>query len=277
MGLADVVLICYALGSAMGLLGLIPRCRELRKPAAWAIAAGFVAHTLIILHLFVVSDIDTLSRGDFLEIMAWGLVFVYCVTWWRLRFSILGLTAGPLALLLFFGASAMGNIKGGLPQAMTGAFFVLHLVVLFSNLALITLGLGSALYFLNLHRKLKARSLPTESDVRTPALATVDRINRLVVLWGFPLFTVGLATGFAWAHATWGGVFRGDPKEVVSILIWLLYSLIFMQRFVLGWQGKKAALMLIVLFAVTVLSMAGVNFFMDSHHNYFQVPVFEAL
>ena len=277
MGLADIVLICYGLGSAMGMLGLMARCRELRKPAAWAIAAGFAAHTLIIFHLFFFSDIEELNRGDFLEIMAWSLVFVYCVTWWRLRFSFLGLTAGPLALFFFFGASTLGNIKGGLPEAMTGAFFVLHLVVLFSNLALITLGFGSALYFLNLHRKLKARILPAESDFQTPALATVDRVNRLVVLWGFPLFTIGVATGFAWAHATWGSVFRSDPKEIISILIWLLYSLIFMQRFVLGWQGKKAALMLIVLFVITIFSMAGVNFFMDSHHNYFQVPVFEAL
>lgn len=274
MGLADIVLICYTFGSVMGLLGLFPSCRALRKPGAWAIAAGFAAHTLIVPSLFFAHGIKDLSRGDFLQIMAWSLVFVYCVTWWRLRFPILGLTAGPLALVLFFSASAMGNIEGGLPQAMTGAFFVLHLVVLFTNLALITLGLGSALYFLSLHRRLKAKTLMTESDARTPALATVDNINRLVVLWGFPLFTVGLATGFAWAHVSRGAVFTSDPKEIASVCIWLLYSLIFMQRFVLGWQGKKTAVMLIILFAVTVLSMVGVNFFMDSHHNFFQVPVF---
>lgn len=274
MGFADIVLICYALGSIGGILGLFPRFRSLRTPAAWAIAAGFAAHSLLILFLFTGNDIEELKRGQLIQIMAWSLVFVYCVTWWRLRFPFLGLTAGPLALVLFFFSSMAGTIEGGLPEAMTGAFFVLHLAVLFVNLALITLGLGSALYFLNLRRKLKAKKIPSEADANTPALSTVDRINRLVVLWGFPLFTIGLVTGFAWALATRGAMITSDPKEVASILLWLLYALVFMQRFVLGWQGKKAALMLIVLFAATLLSLLGVNFFMDSHHNFFQTPVF---
>ncbi len=274
MGFADIVLICYALGSVGGLLGLFPRWRLLRKPAAWLIVAGFAAHTLLIVPLFSVSDIGELKRGQLVRIMAWSLVFVYCVTWWRLRFPFLGLTAGPLALVLFFLSSAMGSVEGGLPEAMTGAFFVLHLVVLSINLALITLGLGSALYFLNLRKKLKSKKiLPTEED-NTPALSTVERVNRLVVLWGFPLYTVGLMTGFAWALATRGAFVTSDPKEVASILLWLLYALVFMQRFVMGWQGKRAAVMLIVLFAATMCSLVGVNFFMHSHHNFFQAPMF---
>lgn len=274
MGLADIVLICYALGSLGGILGLFPRWHSLRRPAAWAIAAGFAFHSLLILLLFTGNAIEDLKRGQLIQIMAWSLVFVYCVTWWRLRFPFLGLTAGPLALALFFFASAAGNIEGGLPEAMTGAFFVLHLAVLFVNLALITLGLGSALYFLNLRRNLKSKKFPSDTEANTPALSTVDRINRLVVLWGFPLFTIGLVTGFAWALVTRGAVVTSDPKEVASILLWLLYALVFMQRFVLGWQGKRAALMLIVLFAATLLSLVGVNFFMDSHHNFFQPSVF---
>lgn len=274
MGFGDVVLICYALGSLGGILGLVPRWHFLRKPAAWAIVAGFAAHTLLILLTPGFRDMEALSRGVLVQVMAWSLVFVYCVTWWRLRSPVLGLTAGPLALALFFASSALGNIEGGLPEHMTGAFFVLHLVVLSVNFALITLGLGSALYFLNLRRKLKSRKILPEAGADTPALSTVDRINKLIVLWGFPLFTLGLLTGFAWALGSRGAVVTSDPKEVASILLWLLYALVFSQRFVLGWHGKKAAVMLIVLFAATLFSLVGVNFFMHSHHNFFQTPEF---
>lgn len=273
MGFEAIIIFCYAVGSIGGALGLVPRWRGLHRPAAWAIAAGFAAHTLMIAVAFASSGLDMLSRGQLIQVMAWSLVFVYCVSWWRLRFPILGMTAGPLALVLFLFSSALGNVEGGLPEAMTGVFFMLHLGVLSVNFALISLGFGSALHFLSLHRKLKSKKFPLESAPHTPALATVDRINGLVILFGFSLFSIGLATGFAWAHIVRGAAVTADPKEITSILLWLLYSLIFVQRFVLGWQGKKVAVMLIVLFVATLFSLAG-NLFMSSHHNFFQPLMF---
>lgn len=274
MGFAELVLLCYAVGSMGSVLGLFPRWQVLRKPAAWAIAAGFAAHTLLVAKSFGISGVESLSKGQVIQIMAWSLVFVYCVTWWRLRFPLLGLTAGPLALALFFLATRAGNIESGLPESMTGMFFVLHLVVLFVNFALITLGMGTAVYYLALHRKLKSKKIPLKTEANTPALATVDRVNRLIVLYGFPLFTIGLLTGFGWARVVRDAFISSDPKEIASVLLWLLYSLIFMQRFVLGWQGRKAAIMLIVLFLATLCSLAGVNFFMSSHHNFFHPRMF---
>ena len=274
MDFGDIVIICYALGSLGGVLSLFPHWVLLRKPAAWSIVAGFVAHSLLIASLFAHGDSNAISRGELLQILVWSLIFIYCVTWWRLRSSVIGLTAGPLALALFFFSSILGTVDGGLPRHMTGAFIVLHLVVLSVNFALITLGFGSALYYLNVRRKLKSRKLLPAVDAHTPSLATLDRINNVVVLWGFPLFTVGLATGFAWALVSRGAMVTSDPKEIASILLWLLYALVFMLRFVLGWQGKKAAIMLLVLFAAMLCSLVGVNFFMDSHHNFFQTPGF---
>lgn len=274
MGFADITLICYALGSLGGILGLVPLWRALRKPAAWLIAAGFAAHTVLIVQSFLFRDIAEFSRGQLVQVMAWSLVLVYCVTWWRLRFSILGLTAGPLALALFFFSTVSGGIEGSLPTSMTGAFFVLHLVVLSLSFGLVTLGMGSSLYFLNLHRKLKSKKIPAAADANTPALATVDRINRLVVLWGFLFFTIGLTAGFAWAWMERGATVSADPKEVASILLWLLFALVFMQRFVLGWQGGKAARMLIILFVAILGSGIVVNFFLSSHHNFFQPLLF---
>lgn len=273
MGFEAIIILCYAVGSICGVLGLMPRWRGLHRPAAWAIATGFAAHTLMIAMAFVSNGLDTFSRGQLIQVMAWSLVFVYCISWWRLRFSILGMTAGPLALILFLFSSALGNVEGGLPEAMTGTFFMLHLGVLSVNFALISLGLGSALSFLSLHRKLKSKKFPLETTPHTPALATVGRINGLVILLGFPLFTIGLVTGFVWAHIVRDAAVTADPKEIASILVWLLYALIFVQRFVLGWQGKKVAVMLVVLFVATLFSLAG-NLFMDSHHNFFQTPIF---
>lgn len=276
MGFAEIILGCYALGSFCGFLGLLPRFQELRKPAAWLFAGGFAAHTVLILSVFLSRDIAAFTRGHMLQIMAWSLVFVYCATWWRLRFPILGLTAGPLALALFVFASTADALQGGLPVTMTGAFFVFHLGVLSLSFALMALGMGSALYFLTLHRKLKAKKIPATSNCNTPSLARVDALNRRVLLWTFILFTLGLISGFGWALAERGTAVTSDPKEITSILLWLLYAFAFMQRFVLGRQGRKTAVMLIVLFVATVIALLSVNLFMDSHHNFFQPLMFGA-
>lgn len=274
MGFADLVFVFYTLGSLGGILGLFARWSTLRKPAAYCIGAGFALQTLVVVSMFFFSDINDFNRGQLLQIMAWSLVFVYCVAWWRLRVSFLGITAGPLALLLSFSAAGTANVAANLPEAMTGAFFVLHLGVLFLNFALISLGFGSALFFLSLHTKLKSKKALPEITGGAPALVTVERINNFVVLAGFPLFTIGLLTGFAWAYLARGAVFTADPKEVASMLLWLFYAFIFLQRAVFGWQGRKGAVMLIALFAATVCSALGVNLFMDSHHNFFQTPMF---
>lgn len=274
MDFSSLIMVLYGLGSIGGILALFPRWKALRAPAAWLIAAGFAVHTLSIIALFAALRVDELSKGAFLQIMAWSLVFVYCVAWWRLRVAFLGVTSGPLALGLFHASLAAANVQGGLPESMTGAFFILHLAVLFLNLALMTLGMGSALFFLHLHRQLKSKVILKDMNSDTPALATVERINRFVVLAGFPLFTVGLVTGFVGAVLARGDVVTADPKEVVSLLLWLLYAVVFLQRAVFNWQGRRAALMLIVLFLATLLSLLGVNIFLDSHHNFFQTRVF---
>ena len=268
------IIACYGLGSLGFFFGLSPRGLSVRKAATWCIGAGFALHTLLVLLFFFFFKLPEMSKGIFLQIMAWSLIFVYCVTWWRLRFPMLGVFAGPLAILLVFLSDWANCVDAGLPETLTTAFFIFHLTVHFFNLGLITLGFGSALYFLNLHRKLKNKSLAMTLDSNLPALATVDRINALVVLVGFPLFTVGLLTGFAGAHLVRGHMLSSDPKEIVSILIWLVYIFIFIQRAVFAWRGKKAALMLVFLFVSTLASLLGVNFFMDSHHNFFQARFF---
>ncbi|CAK7033265.1 MAG: Cytochrome c biogenesis protein CcsA [Desulfovibrio sp.] len=274
MGFADLIIICYALGSIGSIAGFFPRWAMLRKPAACLIGAGFIVHTLAVFRMFFWGDFAEVSRGDLLHLMAWSLVLVYCVAWWRLRVAFLGLTAGPLALVLFFSAAIAGSVDANLPQTMTGVFFVLHLGTLFLNVALLTLGFGSALFFLSLHRKLKSKIALPETPGQLPALATVEKINTFVVFTCFPLFSVGLITGFFWAYLARGAIFTSDPKEIISVLLWFLYAFAFGQRAFFGWRGRRGALMLILLFAATLFSVLGVNFFMDSHHNFFQSPVF---
>lgn len=83
---------------------------------------------------------------------------------------------------------------------------------------------------------------------RLPDTKTLDIIAYKAISIGYPLFTIGaLFAGAIWAEQAWGSFWSWDPKEVGSLIVWLVYSAYLHARFVKGWTGLRA----------TVLSMAG--------------------
>lgn len=276
MSLSDLVtytiIVLYALGTAFAFAGA-PSVRRggLRSLGAVFTLAGFGLHSGLMLLLILTHPLGELSKGDFLQLMSWSVLLVWCVSWRWLKLPFLGLTMSPLALLLYIASLGVETVQGGVPATLGPLFAVLHLGALFVSFALLALGFGAALLFLHMEKKIKGKTAFSEFDRELPALSTFDAVNRWVVGIGFPLYTLGLASGFVWARMTWGRVVSWDPKEWTSLLVWLLFAVLFHQRVALGWQGRKVAVMLIVIFAMSVFSVVGVNFFMESHHSFFQL------
>ena len=96
-----------------------------------------------------------------------------------------------------------------------------------------------------------------------PSLSTYDKVNYIAVVVGFPLFTLGLMSGFIWAPIAQG--LTGSPKVLYSLFVWFLYALLFYQRTALGYRGRKTAVMAIIIFLISALSM-GIDISM-SHHS----------
>jgi ABC-type transport system involved in cytochrome c biogenesis permease subunit len=81
--------------------------------------------------------------------------------------------------------------------------------------------------------------------------------------------TVGLITGFVYAKTVWGKFWSADPKEIWSIITWLLYAALLHGRLMIGWRGRRSAVMAIVGFAVILFTFLGVNFLFEGHHEVF--------
>ncbi|MBO6171093.1 MAG: cytochrome c biogenesis protein CcsA, partial [Desulfovibrio sp.] len=86
------------------------------------------------------------------------------------------------------------------------------------------------------------------------------------VMAGYPLYTLGIISGLVWAKPVFGGTVTGDPKEVVSIVIWLLFSALFHNRLTRGWKGRKPAQLAVFIFILCLFSIIVVNTFMVTHH-----------
>lgn len=264
------IILLYGLGTLAIVVGMAAHKPVLKTASNWLAIAGFVLHTAVLLILLYNTGWAALSKGYYLQFLSWSMLLIYFFMWWRLRFSFLSLTASPLALLLFIKSYMVQGVQGKLPESLAGLFFGLHIGTLFLSFGLLAMAFGAGIIFTRLEKKIKTKEPLNDFDKEMPALASFDKVNHIAVTAGFPLYTLGIASGFVWAGLAWGKVISGDPKEIISIVVWFMFAWLFHQRLALGWRGRKAATAVIWLFAVSVFSLVGINFFMPTHHSFIQ-------
>jgi ABC-type transport system involved in cytochrome c biogenesis permease subunit len=96
-----------------------------------------------------------------------------------------------------------------------------------------------------------------------------DSVSYRAVAVGFPLFTLGgLVFGMVWAYRAWGRYWSWDPKEVWSLITWFVFALYLHTRIVMGWKGKRSAVVAIIGFLAALFTYFGVNYLLSSLHSY---------
>ena len=105
---------------------------------------------------------------------------------------------------------------------------------------------------------------------KTPEkMAEMDSVSYRCVAVGFPLFTLGgLVFGMVWAYQAWGTYWSWDPKEVWSLITWFVFALYLHTRIVMGWKGKRSAIIAIIGFLAALFTYFGVNYLLSGLHSY---------
>lgn len=101
-----------------------------------------------------------------------------------------------------------------------------------------------------------------------PAADVMDRLAYRINAVGFVLWTFTLISGAIWAEHAWSRYWGWDPKEVVSLIIWVIYAAYLHARATRGWEGRKASWFSIIGFIATLVNFYGVNLFVNSLHSY---------
>jgi ABC-type transport system involved in cytochrome c biogenesis permease subunit len=263
------IALLYLTGSISYPLGVLLRRPIFKRLAGWTSAVAFALHTVDLGLRFAELGSANLHQHQFyMSLLAWFFVLIFLVLWWRLKHDFLAMITAPLALILFSSSLAIHTQTVTVPEHFSALWFGLHVGAIFISLALIAMAFGAGLAYLYLERKIKAKAKLPEFFRELPSLETFDKANDWAVRIGFPLYTVSLLAGFLWASFTWKQAISWDPKEIISILIWGIFALLFHQRLALGWRGKKPAQTAIVLFILCLVSLVGVNFLLPTHHSF---------
>jgi len=250
--LLKVTAVFYLLGTGSFIVYLLFPRDSLSRLSPLILLGGFFIHTLALGVRF--SEAGYLAVTQFREALSfysWLMVAVYLLAQLRYHLTVLGSFIAPLAFLMSLGAFTFGTGAGELPLSLKTYWLPLHVTLAFLGNAVFALAFGVSLMYLLQEHQLKNKKLNVVYR-RFPSLETLDRLNYVFLVWGFPLMTLGILTGSLWAGVHWGNYWSWEARQISSAITWLLYGALLHGRITAGLRGKKAALLTIVGFAVVL-------------------------
>ncbi|HEY4715819.1 MAG TPA: cytochrome c biogenesis protein CcsA [bacterium] len=204
----------------------------------------------------------TLSES--LLIFSLLLVFIYLIIQRFYSQPVLGSIFIPVVILLFiFGLTSSSPA----PKEIKGWWFPLHIIFTYAGYSFFLLAFLTGVLYIVQERKVKKKHLGAIFH-KLPPLTVMDEINLRCITLGFPLLTLGIITGAIGAEMVWGTYWTWDPKQVWSLIIWLLYAGLLHTRLVAGWRGQKIAIASISIFLILLFTFIGVNYLMPGLHRF---------
>jgi cytochrome c-type biogenesis protein CcsB len=252
----------YLLVHALG-----PGATRVRKVALGLFILVFALHTSSIGLRWVesyqmgVGHAPLSNLYESLVFFAWAIALALIIA--RLRFGtdVIVLLGTPVVFLtMLYTFFQDPSIKPLIP-ALQSNWLVAHVVTCFLGYAGFAVSFVAALLLLITRGSAAFGKHALGTDI-------LDEIVYRSVLVGFPLLTVGIITGAAWADYAWGTYWSWDPKETWSLITWLVYSAFLHARLARGWSGGRTALLSVLGFAAVIFTYFGVNY-LPGLHSYF--------
>lgn len=232
------------------------------------LAAGFISHSIYLFYLFgSLSPTPGVNFRAAFSLFAWSIICAYLLFHARFRISALAGFAAPMAALLMLLSAAMPWVDAPEGPAFKGAWLLLHVAATFMGNGLFAIAFVAGIMYLLQEHHIKNKKFGAFFN-RLPSLASLDLLGHYSIIYGFPFFTIGMITGSIYAYYTMGSYWQWDPKEVWSLIAWLLYAALLHERFVAGWRGRRAALMAIVCFGVVMFTFIGVGMWFGGYHSF---------
>jgi cytochrome c-type biogenesis protein CcsB len=249
--LLKVAALLYLLATASFVFHVLIRNTASRLPTL-ILLGGFLFHTIALGGHFFQEGYPAVTQFyDALIFKSWLIVALYLVIQIRYRLTVLGAIVAPVVSLMTLAAFAFGAANGELPPGLKTYWLPVHVTLAFLGNAVFALAFAVSLIYLLQERGLKHKKMSALLK-RIPSLETLDRLNYRLLVWGFPLMTLGILTGSLWAGVYWGDYWTWDPRQISSGIAWLFYGALLHGRITAGLRGKKAAILTMFGFCVVL-------------------------
>jgi cytochrome c-type biogenesis protein CcsB len=259
---------CYGAASAGFAADRVSGRRRYTEYATRALAAGVVFQAVdLIVRGVEAGNIPVADLEQSLSFLAWLTALAGFVLIVRFRMAVMGAFVAPaVTLAAAVSCFAMRGARLVLPATLKSLWLPIHVTLAFLGYSLFVLAAVVSVVYLVYESRLKAKRPVRPRDGGMPSLEKLDRINYLLLCWGFLMLSLAIVSGAIWADATWGHFWSWDPKESWSLVIWILYAALLESRLTVGWRGRRVAALTIVVFTVLVGSFVGVTLVFPGKH-----------
>ncbi len=232
--------VAYSASSTLFFVDLARRegAPQAAKWAPWVLAAGAGLHAA-----HVITASATLNRWPFdslhfaLSLSALIAVSVYLALRQRARIHAIGAFVSPLALTFLVGAQFVS--VSAPPTTIPSTLLTLHVAANLLGIGFFMLAGGVSVFYLVQERRLKQKRVIGTGKL--PPLDSLDTTEHRLLLAGFPLLTLGIATGAIWARQLEAGGGVEVARALLAYATWLLVAAVLTLRAVAGWRGRRAA------------------------------------
>jgi ABC-type transport system involved in cytochrome c biogenesis permease subunit len=232
--------------------------RKSMKPV-WTVLliVGFALHTAtLFVRARLSGDVPFTDIFEYTLFFSWAMVLVF-LAFFRKRLPAVGSLGMLIVVFLILGSSFFyySDPAGVKMPALKSYWLYIHVSLAALGETFFAIGFVASLLYL-----VRRGAAPSDS------LRSLDRLTYRAISMGFPVFTAGaLVAGALWAKQAWGAYWSWDPKEVLSLVVWLVYAVYLHARLVRRLRGTVAAAVSIAGFLLTVFTIFGTLVFGGLH------------
>jgi cytochrome c-type biogenesis protein CcsB len=236
--------------------------------ATTTLLASFTLHTIALITQWITTfHFPILDIKESLSFVAWFIVLIYFCLYYRFRMPILGTFFVPLVVVLMLIGRVVPKLATP-PKPIFKTFWLyFHISTSLLGDTLLAVAFCAGIMYLLQERQIKQKKLKG-IFIRFPSLFFLDTLNYHALVVGFVLLTLGLLSGALYAQWVKGRFWNWDPKEIWSLITWLVYAILIHQRLMLGWRGRQAAWFSIIGFCFLLFTFLGVNYLFQGYHRF---------
>jgi cytochrome c-type biogenesis protein CcsB len=167
------------------------------------------------------------------------------------------IAVGVALVLLLYASTLPSRIENLVPALQNAPLLTIHVGMAVISYGIFATSFAAAVGYLIQGRQDRFSWLPSHK--------TLDEVAYRAVIIGFPIFATMIILGSWWASIAWSRYWGWDPKETAALVTWLTYAVYLHARNQRSWAGRPAALLLVLGFAMVIVTYSGSLWFSGLH------------
>jgi ABC-type transport system involved in cytochrome c biogenesis permease subunit len=238
------------------------------------LGSGVLAHTFVIgMQTMEAGHLPLVGTSAAISAFVWLLALAYLYVELTSDERSMGVFVTVLLAVLEI-LPALDPTISPRPPLLRSPLFTVHVVSVLFAYASFALAFVLGVTYVLLFKEIKAKQLGF-FYARLPSLQSLDVMNGRAITVGWACLTLGVAVGGIWATQVQSSpdpraqaMSVADPKILVALVSWAVYSFAVFARRAVGWSGRRAAYLSAIAFVLVLLNFLPVGYFLTKSHNF---------